>query len=262
MKSTGIVHLTLSIILLFLFACGKNSLDSSNTSTRQALMWPPLCDCYYNRDCGDTRYYWCAFKKCHTNKVNNKTQDGLCEMFPKVPIDLDKFGMAVGLYIQAYEDQGTDGKISSAKTQRNKAFEIDISKTEHHIAQNFAKYVVGMTVGRTEYCDELPHVKGFFDIGEDDEFGNVLKLDATMLEALSGIRKTIVSNLSDSEQQSTSALSEQFRQDHPAYKGFGRCEFPHPKVHDHPFPFKDDVSCLMEEIQFSIARIKKSKKNS
>jgi hypothetical protein len=132
----------------------------------------------------------------------------------------------------------------------------------HLAIQNIVHNVMIATVGPTEYEIEVPHRLGYYNLPDPieynfeikkknnlptPEFGTLEQMDDPTIQALSITRNAIVAEIQEPNNGIFENQMNSLREIE-GYETFGRCEYPHPKEHGHPFVYEDGIECLISEM--------------
>src|SRR5574341_709282 len=223
------------------------------------------CKCYYNQDCqGDggcgvlrpygSRARLCSHVagQCKPDPSYPNKLDGLCvgsrSFFS--PVELPTAALACSLWLRAYEVAGSSGGGPPDSGLVAQAYGLGLSSAQNEDIRIVAHFIQALYLGldsaggdftpsllRPNCDDPLPPSSNGF----------VGAIDSSTLAVGVVIREAIVGELRSPGRGVFYTKRGQIPSVSPQYLTFGRCEFPHPPEHGHPFPYPDGISCLAAE---------------
>jgi len=118
-----------------------------------------------------------------------------------------------------------------------------------------------LVVGPDVFNGDLPHLTGSYtppaflqpgtykpkEFRDGGFLGWVGEHDEETSRVVSIVREGVLAELSAPGAGLASAF-ELLRREHPERRFYQRCEFPHPDIHNHHFPFEDDAACVENEL--------------
>lgn len=206
------------------------------------------CDCYYNDDCSGLS--WCGdYGSC--TRVGKK--DGTCSFWNFPGVDRPTYAAVLDLWLQAYEVAGAGGggPPDPALVAQAQAASASLPPQNAQDIRELAFFIEAAYLGlandggafapptRPENCSAQ------YPPGEN---GVVDSIDPCTLAVAQTIREAFVAELLSPGEGNFQAIMAEIPAACPTYATPGRCEYPHPPSHGHPFPYPDGLSCLTGEL--------------
>jgi hypothetical protein len=132
-------------------------------------------------------------------------------------------------------------------------------------------------LGLTDYGDDLPFRKGVFaappgsggiggQCGFGDNHGQIVfsktnedpSFRLTLLGVGQLIREAIIGELRNPQRRTFEHFISQIPINFPEYEPYGRCEYPHPKEHEHTFPYSNGIECFTGELARVVSAVLQS----
>lgn len=226
----------------------------------------PSCNCYLNADCVGGGI---GFRVCQTQPgtcrvwrtSNNKLQDGSCTFFwwagLDAPAGREAFAAAADGVLGAYADIAVAGGAPAAATIEAALATVPVAA--HPAVELVAMNSLILIIGRIQYDDLNPHARGHFHYPQATAidyrrsthtlgYAQIEPLDTAVQRVLATSRRALVEYIRRPDRENFMRTMLGLRAAKSSYSGFGRCEFPHPPEHRHPFVYEDAADCIAGEL--------------
>ena len=210
------------------------------------------CNCYFDTDCGAVRWFCDTKANCTPAGDPVGKLDGVCILPPQYEtLDLITYSTALGLLLEAFESAGASGGGPPDPVLVATALSLDLPEEQHEDIRRLAVHIQLSYLGLdfftppslSEDCAEaLPN----------GDHGVIAPLALFQLDVGALIRQAVVGELQSPGQGIFQSLMSLIPIVAPQYETPGRCEFPHPPEHDHPFPFVDGLDCLETQLSETV----------